>query len=194
MSSDSPTSDGPRVEQPRILIVSGPSGVGKSSVCERLLRSGSIYLSISATTRAPRGQEQDGVHYHYLSKEDFRARVDRGEFLEYAQVHGETYYGTLAAPVEEALAVGKHVLLDIDVQGADKLRKKGLPVLSVILRATPEQLRARLEARGDTTPEQIETRLSYAQEEILQAWQYDMMINNDDLDRTEATLRAFLGI
>lgn len=181
-------------EGPKILIISGPSGVGKSSVCDRLLRSSCVELSISATTRPPRGQEQDGVHYHYLSMEDFRSRVDRGEFLEYAQVHGDTYYGTLAAPVEEALAAGKHVLLDIDVQGADKLRKKGLPVLSVILRATPEQLRERLEARGDTTPEQIETRLSYAQEEILQAWQYDMMINNDDLDRTEATLRAFLGL
>lgn len=182
------------VDEPRILIVSGPSGVGKSSVCDRLLKSGSIYLSISATTRAPRGEEQDGVHYHYLSKEDFIARADRGEFLEYAQVHGETFYGTLAGPVEEALGSGKHVLLDIDVQGAEKLRKKGLPVLSVILKATPEQLRARLEARGDTTPEQIETRLSYAQEEILQAWRYDMMITNDDLDRTEATLRAFLGL
>lgn len=192
MSSDSPSDS--RVDRPRILIVSGPSGVGKSSVCERLLRSGSIYLSISATTRAPRGDEQDGVHYHYLSKEDFIARADRGEFLEYAQVHGETYYGTLAAPVEEALARGHHVLLDIDVQGAEKLRKKGLPVLSVILKATPEQLRVRLEGRGDTTPEQIATRLSYAQEEILQAWRYDMMISNEDLDRTEGTLRAFLGI
>ncbi|MBL4847017.1 MAG: guanylate kinase [Planctomycetes bacterium] len=179
---------------PRILIVSGPSGVGKSSVCERLLSSGALYLSVSATTREPRGEEQDGVHYHYLTQEDFLRRVEAGEFLEWARVHGETCYGTLAAPIEEALAAGRHVLLDIDVQGADILRKKGLPVLSVLLKATPAQLRARLEARGDTTPEQIAKRLEYAQGELVQAWRYDLMITNDDLDRTEAALRAFLGI
>lgn len=178
----------------RILVISGPSGVGKSSVCERLLAAGALVPSVSATTRAPRGAEEEGVHYFFLSQDEFRRRIDAEEFLEWAQVHGETFYGTPAAPVLEALGAGRHVLLDIDVQGAQILRDKGYPVLTVLLKATQAQLRARLEHRGDTSPEQIETRLEYAQAEIEQAWRYDLMVQNDDLDRTEATLRAFLGV
>lgn len=178
----------------RILIVSGPSGVGKSSVCQRLLASGELTLSVSATTRAPRGAEQEGVHYFFLNVEEFRRRIAAGEFLEWAQVHGDTYYGTPAAPIEAALAAGRNVLLDIDVQGAEILRAKGLPVASVLLKPpNHDELRRRLENRGDTDKAQIERRLRGAQTEVEQAWRYDLMVTNDDLDRTEATVRAFLA-
>lgn len=178
----------------RVLVVSGPSGVGKSTVCGRLLEAGDVTLSISATTRSPRGNEQQGVHYDFVSVSEFRRRIEAGEFVEWAQVHGETYYGTPLRPVEEALSGGRHVLLDIDVQGEQILRGKGLPVVSVLLKPpSMEELRRRLEARGDTDPAQIERRLRHAQAELEHAARYDLMVTNHDLERTIATVRAFLA-
>ncbi|MEZ6189325.1 MAG: guanylate kinase, partial [Planctomycetota bacterium] len=111
----------------RAVVVSGPSGVGKSTVCERLLRDEDFELSISATTRAPRGEERHGVEYHFLTPAQFQERIDRDEFLEWAEVFGGNRYGTLRSEVEKILAQGKHVLLNIDVQGAEQLRARGLP-------------------------------------------------------------------
>jgi guanylate kinase len=182
-------------EPGRILIVSGPSGVGKSSVCERLLAAGNLEISVSATTRAPRGDEQEGVAYHFLSVAEFQRRIEAGEFLEWAQVHGSTYYGTLAAPVEEALKAGRHVLLDIDVQGAEILRSKGLGVTSLLLMPPSlEELRRRLEGRGDTDADDIERRLQHAECELAEAHKYDLALVNEGLDRTVATVRAYLGL
>ncbi|MGE0710269.1 MAG: guanylate kinase [Planctomycetota bacterium] len=178
-----------------ILVVSGPSGVGKSSVCTRLLHGGEIILSVSATTRAPRGHEQDGVDYQFLTPDEFQRRVDAGYFLEWARVHGQTCYGTPRAPVEDALAKGRHVLLDIDVQGAQLLREQGLPVASVFLKAPgPDELRRRLEGRGDTDAAEIERRLERAEQELREAWRYDLVVTNRKLDRTLATIRAYLDL
>lgn len=178
--------------QGTILVVSGPSGVGKSTVCRRLLENDRYVMSISATTRAPRGDEIDGVNYHFLSRDDFERRRDAGEFLEWAPVHS-ALYGTLAAPVLAELAAGRHVLMDIDVQGAAQLREKGLPVRSVFVDPPSlEELRERLEGRADTSPEAIARRLEKAKEELKEAWRYDLRVVNDDIDRCVAGIRAFL--
>ncbi|MBM4152948.1 MAG: guanylate kinase, partial [Kiritimatiellaceae bacterium] len=106
-----------------LLVISAPSGAGKSSLCNRLVEKyPEMVYSISCTTRAPRGQEKDGVHYHFLSEEEFCARVANGEFLEHALVHGNRY-GTLRKTVEEALTQGRDIIMDIDVQGAQQIRQ-----------------------------------------------------------------------
>ncbi len=178
----------------RILIVSGPSGVGKSTVCRRLLENDRYVMSVSATTRAPRGNESDGVNYHFLTREEFERRRAADGFLEWAHVHSkDTLYGTLAAPVLNELAAGRNVLLDIDVQGAAQLREKGLPVSSIFLEpASLDVLRKRLEGRKDTPPEEIERRLITAANELEQASRYDLRVVNDDLDRAVAEIRTFL--
>src|SRR5688572_23693934 len=108
--------------QGRCLVISGPAGVGKSTVCEQLLQTEGFVRSISATTRAPRGQEEDGIDYHFLTPEEFQRRIAAGEFLEWAVVHRKHHYGTPAGPLLAHLSAGRHVLLDIDVQGAEQLR------------------------------------------------------------------------
>jgi guanylate kinase len=124
----------------KVVVVSGPSGVGKTTVCERLLDGGDVFRSVSATTRERRGEEQDGRDYFFLSQDEFERRIAAGEFLEWAKVHGKSYYGTLAAPVRDALAAGQHVLLNIDVQGAAKLREDhGLPLVTVFLLPPPDE-------------------------------------------------------
>jgi len=176
----------------RILIVSGPSGVGKSSVCARLLDSEHMVPSVSATTRPPRGNEQEGVNYFFLSREEFERRRDAGEFLEWAVVHG-TLYGTPAQPVLDHLASGRHVLLDIDVQGAATLRERGLPVSSVFLRPpSMEELRRRLTHRRDTPPDEVERRMARAAEEMREAFRYDLVVTNADLDDTVRQIHEFL--
>jgi len=182
----------------RILIVSGPSGVGKSSVCRRLLERERMVLSVSATTRAPRGAEVDGRDYFFLTDAEFRRRAAAGEFLEWAEVHGATLYGTPAAPVQEHIAAGRHVLLDIDVQGAAQVRTQGarlaIPVASVFLHPPSlDELRHRLEGRHDTAPDVIERRLDHARAEIARADQYDLEVINESLEATVAQIEAFLA-
>ena len=149
-----------------MLVVSGPSGSGKSTICKRLLADPRVEFSVSATTRAPRVGEVDGRDYHFMDKARFRAEIERGAFIEWAEVHGNLY-GTPRAPMERALAAGRVFLVEIDVQGGAQLKALGLPGVYVFI-APPDlaSLRTRLERRGTDTSEVIERRMAKAQEEM----------------------------
>ncbi len=187
--------------EPILLVVSAPSGAGKTTLCERLRAEfPRIVYSVSCTTRAPRSGEQDGRDYHFLSEAEFLRRVAAGDFLEYACVHGH-YYGTLRGPVAVALADGRDVLMDIDVQGATQIRSviRGAPNEDLLRRAyvdvfieppSIDALRARLEKRGQDSPETIARRLTQAIEEMTHRDKYGYIIVNDVLEAAYDRLRA----
>ena len=172
--------------------MSAPSGCGKSTLIDMLLQQyPDLQYSISCTTRKPRGDEEDGIDYHFLTVERFRELLAEDAFLEHAEVHGN-YYGTLRAPIEEVLAEGNSAILDIDVQGAAKVREyvKALPNTSplkigyldiFISPPSMEELRNRLEKRGTDSRETIERRLANAEGEIARAGEYMFRETNDDL-------------
>jgi len=178
--------------KPLFIVMSAPSGCGKSTLIDMLLQEyGDIVYSISCTTRQPRGEEEDGLDYHFKTKERFEELIAEGAFIEYAKVH-DNYYGTLKGPIEEVLAEGNSMILDIDVQGAAKVRDyvKKLPntdplkIGYVDIFVNPpsmEELRARLEGRGTDAPEVIEKRLANAEGEMARAGEYMFQVTNDDL-------------
>lgn len=173
------------------LVLSAPSGAGKSTLVSRLRAEfpGFAY-SISCTTRAPRGGEQDGVHYHFLPRETFIARRDAGYFAEWAEVHGN-FYGTPKGPVEDKLAHGQDMLFDIDVQGALQLKEVFPQALYVfILPPSREVLERRLRGRGTDSEEVIERRMRNALGELMQARHFEYHIVNDDLEEAADELRA----
>jgi guanylate kinase len=174
-----------------LLIVSAPSGAGKTTLCRRLLAEvPGIDFSVSHTTRAPRPGEREGVDYHFVARERFEALVASGELLEWATVAGHLY-GTSAAAVRDARSRGRDVLLDIDTQGAASVRRLEPEAVHIfILPPDPEALRTRLEGRGGDTPETIARRLTLARGEIEQAHLYDYLIVNDDIDEAFERLRA----
>ena len=177
-----------------MLLISGPSGCGKSTICKRLLEDDDVVFSVSATTRTPRPGEVDGVHYHFLSPETFRQRISEGAFIEHAEVHGNMY-GTLKAPMEEAIEAGKVYIVEIDVQGA--LQLKALQVEGVYVFVAPpdfEVLRQRLSGRGTETPEVLERRLKKAEDEYRERIKYDHIVVNDDLDRAVEEIRGIAGL
>ena len=169
----------------KLVIVSGPSGVGKSTICDRVIKALDAFLSVSATTRFKGANEVDGQNYWYLTGEEFQDRIKRGEFLEYAEVYGN-YYGTPKPPVLEALHQGRTVILEIDVQGGLQVQKQ-IPeaIMVFILPPRKEVLEERINGRGrgeDSAAKQ--RRLDTASREIAQAWQhYDHLIVNDNLDQ-----------
>ena len=178
--------------KPLFIVMSAPSGCGKSTLIDMLLQEyHDLQYSISCTTRAPRGSEEDGIDYHFLSPERFRELLSKNAFLEYAEVHGN-YYGTLKRPIEEVLAEGNSMILDIDVEGAAKVRDyvKHLPpgdplhdgYVDIFINPPDMQtLRERLERRGTDAPDVIERRLANAEGEIARAGEYMFQITNDDL-------------
>ena len=177
-----------------LYVVAAPSGAGKTTLVRLLFENDpGIRVSVSTTTRAPRPGEEDGREYHFVAVEDFLEMVSRGDFLEWAEVHGN-YYGTPQAPVEEALASGRDVLFDIDWQGAAQLRDKmSADVVSVfILPPSMAELRSRLTRRAEDAPEVIEKRLVNARREIAEWPNFDYVVVNDDLDAAFADLSAIL--
>ena len=177
-----------------MLIVSSPSGAGKTTLTRNLLeQEENVSLSISVTTRGRRASEIDGVHYHFISKRKFELMRDGGELLEWAEVHGN-YYGTPREPVERALEEGRDILFDIDWQGTQQLYERmRADVVSVfVLPPTAEELKARLERRAEDSSEIIARRLKNAAEEIPHWGEYDYVLVNRDLDKSFARLRGIL--
>ncbi len=177
-----------------MLVVSSPSGAGKTTLTRNLLeQQENVSLSISVTTRARRASEIDGVHYRFISKHQFEVMRDTGDLLEFAEVHGN-FYGTPREPVEKALAAGRDVLFDIDWQGTQQLYKKMRDdVVSVfVLPPSAVELKARLERRAEDSRETIARRLRNAAEEIPHWTEYDYVLINSDLDKSFARLRSIL--
>ena len=173
----------------KLIIFSAPSGSGKSTMINYLLKQGlHLAFSISATSRPPRGTEQHGVEYFFLSPEDFRKRIENDEFLEYEEVYTDRFYGTLKAQVEKQLAAGENVIFDVDVVGGCNIKKfYGDRALSVFIQPpSMEELRKRLEGRGTDEPAVIENRLAKAEFELGFANKFDVVIINDVIEEARA--------
>lgn len=177
--------------QPLILIVSGPSGSGKSTLVKKLLQLPGTMLSISATTRPPRAAEKDGEWYHFVSDEEFRRMVERGEFLEHACVFGKHSYGTPKKWLDESRAQKLDLVLEIDVQGAEQVRKK-LPESIAIFIVPPsrQELEKRIRARGQDGEDEISRRLERARLEMERYLDYDYVVINEDVGRAGEAVRA----
>ncbi|TVR08982.1 MAG: guanylate kinase [Salinarimonadaceae bacterium] len=177
-----------------LLILSSPSGAGKSTLTRNLIEQDhAIKLSVSVTTRRRRASEIDGVHYRFIAREDFEEMRERGDLLEWAEVHGN-FYGTPRRPVEQTIASGEDMMFDIDWQGTKQIvSKMAQDVVSVfILPPSMVELQNRLERRAEDSAEVIARRLRNAREEIAQWEVYDYVLINDDLQRTFGELRAIL--
>jgi guanylate kinase len=176
-----------------VLILSSPSGAGKTTLTRNIVREHEALLSVSVTTRPRRPSEIDGVHYRFIDKEDFLAMRDRGDLLEWAEVHSN-YYGTPRRPVEQALAAGADMIFDIDWQGTRQV-VKAMPddvVTVFILPPSMVELQTRLERRAEDPPEAIAKRLENARSEIERWQEYDYVLVNEDLDRAFNDLTAIL--
>jgi guanylate kinase len=175
----------------RLIVLSGPAGVGKTTVAERLCARPGIARSVSATTRPPREGEVDGRDYFFLSEEEFERRIARGEFLEHARVHGHLY-GTPRSPIEAALRAGESRLLVIDVQGAMQVRRARPDALLIFLDAPDAALDQRLAGRNTEGEAERRARRTAAATERRYRSQYDYCVANDDLERTMAELRTIV--
>ena len=188
------------IEKGEICVLLGPSGSGKSTIINYLLTQNlNLHFSISATSRAPRGTEKNGVEYYFLTPEEFRNRIEAGDFLEYEEVYTDKFYGTLKSEVERILSKGDNVIFDVDVVGGCNIKKfYGNRALSVFIQPpSVEELRKRLEGRGTDAPDVIESRIAKAEFELGFANKFDTVIINDDLEQAQAetllTLQNFLN-
>lgn len=178
-----------------LIVVSGPSGVGKTTVVDRLLSFAKLPMrrAVTATTRDKRDDEADDINYHFWSREKFEAARESGQMLEWAVVYGRDYYGTPRSEVDPYRASGIGVVLVIDVQGAAKVRQSCPDCLSVFVKAPNfEVLEARLRGRGSESEERIQKRLETAREELERAGEFDHVIVNEDLDRAVAELERLV--
>ncbi|MGL4739814.1 MAG: guanylate kinase [Sarcina sp.] len=176
-----------------LIVISGPSGAGKGTICKALLeKHKEISLSVSATTRSPREGEVDGVNYHFLTKDDFVARLEENDFLEYAKVYGN-YYGTPKSNVEKILESGKDVILEIDIQGALKVKEQSKEgVFIFILPPSMEELKQRIIKRGSETQESLMTRFKSAYKEINYVSKYNYAVVNDTVEMAVSKIEAIL--
>jgi guanylate kinase len=179
--------------KPFLLVLSSPSGGGKSTLARRLVAARSdLRYSVSATTRAPRGDERDGTAYHFLSRAEFDGRVAAGEFLEWAE-YGGNRYGTLRAEVERGFALGRHVVLDIETNGAAQLRERFDNAVHVfVLPPSAPVLVERLRGRGTEDDAALARRLAIASDELGHVGRYDYVVVNDDLERAIGAVGAIL--
>ena len=187
----------------RLIIFSAPSGTGKSTIISWLMKEHqelNLACSISCTSRAPRGTEQNGVEYFFISPEEFRDRIEKDEFLEYEEVYTDRYYGTLKSQVENQLAAGQNVVFDVDVKGGVNIKKfYGDKALSIFIQPPSiGELRRRLESRGTDTPEVIAQRIARAEFELTFAEKFDKIVVNDILEYAEAdalaAIQEFLNV
>ena len=172
----------------KLIIFSEPSGWGKSTIINFLLKQNlNLHFSISATSRAPRGTEKNGVEYYFLTPDEFRTRIAAGDFLEYEEVYTDKYYGTLKSEVERRLNNGDNVIFDVDVVGGCNIKKfYGDRALSVFIQPPSiEDLRERLEGRGTDAPEVIESRIAKAEFELGFAGKFDVIVVNDKLEAAQ---------
>jgi guanylate kinase len=182
---------------PQLIVISAPSGAGKTTLCQRLLKdfADRLTLSISSTTRAPRGTEEHGKEYFFLSRPDFEKQIQAGRFAEHALVHGN-YYGTSKQVIEDAFKAGKSVLLDIDVQGSASLRKAFPRSCYTVFIAPPslQTLEQRLRARKTDSEETIAKRVKNAADEMKRMTEFDQVVINDQLEAAYAELHALVAV
>jgi len=184
----------------KLIIFSAPSGAGKSTIVHHILGCGfNLEFSVSATSRAPRGNEVHGVDYYYLTPEEFRSKIRKNEFLEYEEVYPDSFYGTLRSEVQRITGQGKNVVFDIDVLGGINIKKQYDEQALALFVAPPsiEVLHQRLISRGTDTPEMIAKRIGKAEFELSFAPQFDKVVVNDDLEEAkkeaERLIREFLS-
>lgn len=177
-----------------LIVISGPSGAGKGTICKEILeKNNNIYLSVSATTRKPRQGEIDGVNYYFLTEEDFKNKVESNGFIEYANVHGN-YYGTPKVNVEKMLDEGKDVILEIDIQGALKVKENFTEgVFIFILPPSMDELKRRIIKRGSETEESLMTRFKNAYQEINYVSKYNYAVVNDTLEIAVSKVESIIA-
>ena len=183
----------------KLIIFAAPSGSGKSTIINSIMADGgaeelNLHFSISATSRAPRGEEKNGVEYFFLTPDEFRQKIANDEFIEYEEVYVDKYYGTLKSQVDKQLADGENVVFDVDVNGAMNIKKLyGNRALSIFIQPPNiEELRRRLENRATDAPEVIEQRIERAKYELAQAEHFDEVVINDNLEIAQVEARALV--
>lgn len=183
------------MKEGKIIIFSAPSGSGKSTIVNYLLqRDLHLDFSISATSRAPRGSEKNGVEYYFLTPDEFRKRIENDEFVEYEEVYKDCFYGTLRSELDRIWSAGNHIVFDVDVVGGVNLKKIfGAQALSIFIQPPSlEELRRRLVGRATDSAEKIEQRLAKAEKELTFAGQFDKVVLNDNLEQTESEVERIV--